>query len=202
MSFVSSVKLTIYIYPNGQRQAGPTGAGLCPTIHEPKASWHEFLISLMNAHNLLMLFQRKSLPPCPEATASLSSLTVVWRRLHYSGVKYRVSSVQFLYAADVCFSFQMSRSPRVTFESVLFSDSWVDSGTSPTWHSLVPTVLYSSQHQLHCKSDSNDSLGSLGNQVLRSGEIHFTLQQRDKEMVRQRESGRERGLKKEREWGE
>lgn len=67
---------------------------------------------------------------------------------------------------------------------------------------ISPHCLYSSQHQLHCKPDSNDSLGSLGNQVLRSGEIHFTLQQRDKEMVRQRESGRERGLKKEREWGE
>lgn len=72
-----NVTLALYIYPNRQRQAGPTGAGWCPTIHEPKASWHEFLILLMNAHNLLMLFQRKSLPPCPEATASLSSLTVV-----------------------------------------------------------------------------------------------------------------------------
>lgn len=36
----------------------------------------------------------------------------------------------------------------------------------------------------------------------RSGKIHFTLQQRDKEMVRQRESGRERGFKRERVGGD
>lgn len=75
--------------------------------------------------------------------------------------------------------------------------------TFPTWCSvviLVPTVLHSSQHHLHCKSDSNDSLGSLGNQVLRDQErsiSHFSSEQRDKEMVRQRESGRERGLERE-----
>lgn len=54
------------------------------------------------------------------------------------------------------------------------------SGTFPTWHSaviLVPAVLYSSQQHAHCKSDSNDSLGSLGNQVLRDQErsiSHFS----------------------------
>lgn len=87
-------------------KTGQTEADWCPTIHEPKASWHEFLISLMNAHNLLMLFQRKGLPSCPKATASLSSLTVVRQRLRYSGVIYRVSSVRCLKTAEVCFCFK------------------------------------------------------------------------------------------------
>lgn len=76
-------------------------------------------------------------------------------------------------------------------------------GKFPTWHAaviLVPTVLYSSQRRFHCKFNSNGSLGSLGNQVLRDQErsiSHFSSERRDKEMVRQRESGRKRGLEKE-----
>lgn len=39
-----------------------------------ESSWHEFLISLMNAHHSLMPLQRKSLPCCPRAAVSLSGL--------------------------------------------------------------------------------------------------------------------------------
>lgn len=50
----------------------------------------------------------------------------------------------------------------------------------------------------HCKSDSKWlSWFPWKPGAQRSGKIHFTLQQRDKELVRQRESGRDWGLKRE-----
>lgn len=120
----------------------------------------------------------------------LYSFTVL--RPHYSRVIYRVSSVRCLQTAEVCFALKayVHSNPSILSTPGQISHKIL---TVP----LVPSVLYSSQQHLQCKSDSNDSLGSLGNQVLRDQErsiSHFSSERRDKEMVRQRESRRKRGL--------
>lgn len=96
---------------------------------------------------------------------------------------YIVCQVSGVFTLLKLLSFQMSIYPscvgiwnRLVSELILCTPGCI----SPPWRwvvILVPTVLYSNQQLLHCKCDSDDSLGSLGNQVLRDQErsiSHFS----------------------------
>ncbi len=133
-----------------------------------------------------------------EFDCCLTATTLLWSDI--SCVKCRMSLVSWS-----LLSFQMSIFPRVMFETSLFSAS-CSHFREPT--GALPPLTLSCDISPHCtvQQPAPPSLQiwlkwlswfpwKPGAQ--RSGKIHFTLQQRDKEMVRQRESGREEGLKRE-----
>lgn len=131
----------------------------------------------MNAHNLLMPFHRKSLSPSLQTTALLSGLLLL-------DSDYITAELYIM--CQVSCIFRQQRFAFVSSVPLLYCLSGVFVKTlslqTPCFLPhltaiLVLAVLFTSELHLCCKFDSNNSLGSLGNQVLRDQErsiSHFS----------------------------
>lgn len=154
-----------------------------------KAGLHEFLNLLMNAHNLLMLFQRKSLSLSLQAAAFLSCSTSLKQLLHYSGVRYNVSNVRYLYTAAVCFCF------RCLCGELIFKDLMNPPAPQPHTHTI--NSIISPCCSAHQPTISSEKLTQTTLSVpletrcseIRKDPFHTSAASRDKETVRQREVG-------------
>lgn len=140
-----------------------------------KPSWHEFLISLMNADDLLIPFQRNGISPLCRHVQCLLEHSRVWLLSHHTYITVQRRGVPCV----MCQVSDVFRQLKFAFH-IPSGHTWVSYFQLPeliSWalgHICHMTLkrnispLCTVQQRVRCKFDANDSLGSLGNQVLRA----------------------------------